>query len=77
MEGVQQRHHHPYLEYVTTSIKLTVGAFAKGVYPEIEEYSALVQPASYDSLEPTFSKPNLEKLLIARVSPSWSYSDSE
>ena len=26
----------------------------KGVYPDVDGYSALVQPSSYDSLEPTF-----------------------
>jgi len=36
--------------------ELTLGAFVKGLYPGIKEYSALVQPDSYDSLEPGFSK---------------------
>ena len=40
--------------------ELTLGAFVKGVYPGIEEYSALVQPDSYDSLEPGFSESKIE-----------------
>lgn len=32
----------------------TLGAFAKGLYPDAEEYVAWVQSAEYDSLEPKF-----------------------
>jgi hypothetical protein len=42
--------------------ELTLGAFVKGVYPGIEEYSALVQPDSYDSLEPGFSESRVKTL---------------
>jgi hypothetical protein len=42
--------------------ELTLGAFVKGVYPGIEEYSTLVQPDSYDSLEPGFSESRVKTL---------------
>jgi hypothetical protein len=42
--------------------ELTLGSFVKGVYPGIEEYSALVQPDSYDSLEPGFSESRVKTL---------------
>jgi hypothetical protein len=62
VESDQQRHHHPYLEYEAYVDDLTLGAFVKGVYPGIEEYSALVQPDSYDSLEPGFSESRVKTL---------------
>lgn len=40
----------------------TMGAFVAGLYPEEEEYSAWVQPESFDSLEPSFDCPAANKL---------------
>ena len=32
----------------------TMGATVKGLYPNLKEHSAWIQPSSYDSLEPAF-----------------------
>ncbi|BEJ16163.1 hypothetical protein CspHIS471_0507680 [Cutaneotrichosporon sp. HIS471] len=41
----------------------TLGAFIAGLYPDQEEYEALVQLETYDSLEPSFPCPTASKLL--------------
>ncbi len=50
----------------------TLGAFVKGLYPDEEEYSAWIQPDTYDSLEPSFPCPASSKLLTQmRQEPGW------
>lgn len=40
----------------------TLGAFVKGLYPTQKEYAAWVQPASFDSLEPSFPCPAAKRM---------------
>lgn len=40
----------------------TFGAFVAGLYPDQGEYAAWLQPAAFDSLEPTFPCPAADKL---------------
>lgn len=40
----------------------TLGAFVAGLYPGEEEYAAWVQPASFDSLEPSFRCPAADRV---------------
>lgn len=35
-----------------------------GLYPEVDEYSAQIQPASYDSLEPRFCESPLHQAVV-------------
>lgn len=49
-----------------------VGGHAAGLYPKVHEYSASIQPASIDSLEPAYPCPLADRLRREMErSPEW------